>query len=424
MAHPVRTGADSPTPSPDNVLEVQHPHQQMGHEEPGHVTESQQAENGVLTMADEQGNPLPNPNMINMGVHVMMADMPPPSMASDDLMTGALSAFEAKFPRAKPPHVTDGSVLDLLKQSRCWNKHDIDVILSNIHVRRHLDKLPISKQLFNRAITLYQHVQRVPFSQELPPLPTATRSRHRYICLACERHHGLPSTIRHIGSTMPCTVKSGLPDWHTWRPCPWAIFGADFIARCLRPMKNLKRKADRSSPDPSYVHLDMGQPDSGPAMAHGQLLTTSPSPKVPKPNVDLLLSHLRDIESNEVQRHASTMHAISLLRNEMMSLTAPASSLHQDHPAIMQPHMLRPGSMHGVPLPGHLQHMTAAVSSMPSAMPTAANYMHQPPIVNEAAEPEPDGQDEPEEPQQAAAHPPASAAVEEVPVPRCNRSTS
>jgi hypothetical protein len=180
-------------------------------------------------------------------------------------------------------------------------------------------QVPISKQLFGRALAIYQNVHRIPFSQELPFMPTTGRSKHRFICLACERHHGLPSTIRHIGSTMPCAIKSGVPDWRTWRPCPWAIFGADFISRCLRPMKNMKRK--HSMPQDNNLIFEMSPQNDGSQM--GTPMGTPTTKMLKAPGFEGVMMQLRDIEQNEIQRHQTTLNALAALRNEVITMANP-----------------------------------------------------------------------------------------------------
>eukprot|EP00730_Choanoeca_flexa_P016299 TRINITY_DN7668_c0_g2_i1.p1 TRINITY_DN7668_c0_g2~~TRINITY_DN7668_c0_g2_i1.p1 ORF type:complete len:432 (+),score=129.76 TRINITY_DN7668_c0_g2_i1:103-1398(+) len=363
--------------------------QHLGHPHHAHIVTSSDDQNN----ANMQAMAMNNMAMGNMSgtVHLMMPEAPL-SMAGDDVMTGALTAFEEKFPRAKPTLISDGNIEELvntkLKHSRCWNKHDLDVVLSNAQVREQLDKVPISKQLFGRALAIYQNVHRIPFSQELPFMPTTGRSKHRFICLACERHHGLPSTIRHIGSTMPCAIKNGVPDWRTWRPCPWAIFGADFISRCLRPMKNMKRKI--SVPQDNLM-FEMPQGEAAPLgkQFKGQ-------------GLEGVMMQLREIEQNEIQRHQTTLNALAALRNEVITMANPTAVSMQ--------------SIQTFP-PG--QHMTVvtsvnngAMSYVPMPQP-GQNHGPQPPSDHELRQPGDAGQDQQGQPMPdpGAAQPVQEAAM-------------
>ena len=194
----------------------------------------------------------------------------------------------------------------------------MDVVLSNREVREQLNKMAISRRLFERASIMYANNQRIPFSTDLPNLAAAGRNKHRFLCIACERHHGLPSTVRHIGSTLPCNIKNESPDWSGWRPCPWAVFGIDFIQRCLKPMRHGKRQHGSESADSSMMALELP-------------VQESPLPAIPcrtakalVPNTQMLglegvLQLLHSIEGDVVARHQHTLALLNSIRQDVIS---------------------------------------------------------------------------------------------------------
>eukprot|EP00045_Choanoeca_perplexa_P015328 m.190917 g.190917 ORF g.190917 m.190917 type:complete len:452 (+) comp16952_c0_seq10:3527-4882(+) len=162
---------------------------------------------------------------------------------------GALQLFEQEFDITVDEH-NDTSCFTSAETKGNHSSVILDKILACAPIRQRLNLIPVPVELYSQAVQLFRAKGRLVFSSHLEPQDKKQGARvASYVCNACNRHHGITSAIRHCIRSLRAEIKHDEIDWSTWSPCPWTVFGRDFIKACLRPVPRLitnKRPSDGS----------------------------------------------------------------------------------------------------------------------------------------------------------------------------------
>eukprot|EP00730_Choanoeca_flexa_P012281 TRINITY_DN3872_c0_g1_i1.p1 TRINITY_DN3872_c0_g1~~TRINITY_DN3872_c0_g1_i1.p1 ORF type:complete len:460 (+),score=87.71 TRINITY_DN3872_c0_g1_i1:86-1381(+) len=208
---------------------------------PGHPVSMPMSSSGVM----------PNPP----GPMQAIALEPNQQVMGRSHVIGALQLFEAEFHITVEEH-NDTSCFTSNETKGNHSSTILDKVLSCAPIRQRLNLIPIPIELYSQAVQLFRAKGRVVYSSHLDPQDKKQGARvASYVCNACQRQHGITSAIRHCIRSLRAEIKHDEIDWSTWAPCPWTVFGRDFVKSCLRPVPRLitnKRTPD-SSRRPSKV---------------------------------------------------------------------------------------------------------------------------------------------------------------------------